>query len=1171
MADPATIIGLVAGLLSLGIQVHDNLLTYIRTIKDREDDIASVSSQAATLKGILEIIQTSSQNGPVGNQALSDMVTSSLQSSLRELTLLQNELASINTSQQSSASSTVKGKIKETAAVLSFPRARLKLAKLEERIRSANATLQTALQALGLEKLDAINASVSNPGIATEVHDIATEVHDITAEIHGIATEAHSIAAEVHGISTSTTAALASLDNLHQSIQPLHGELSLVVPAVEHQTLQLSQQLHTEIGSLDQTVHQVGNELKSMSHSQLAILERMITTQQSQHERFDQLERLISSMPLDRASSSASAQLQPHKIPYSPHNLATLASKPDTLRELCDELSVPKSSLDFESERPLCNCRPRQAFSRHFRHIGPLWIFFEHKSKSPHFDDCEYAQINTTETTKVVGIATGSLARLVRGALAISFQLNYGAGGASINPYIGYRPLVDGDTAPVFKLVSLVSCCLLINHKTVTVDDLERLYNSARAGIRKLYQDGKAGPRDQDAQSGETVLHGLAGWFYHLPDETFIVLDPISKDQVWRTHETGYRRVLADLIGYGVPLDAVDNRGRTKADCMFEHFRSPGFQGESRLNRRIQSFLELLPACASSEQRQLSVPEYMPGIVRYADPKFHPSVLLAFPSLFELVDLSPMAVAALRNDDEEVRRLALRDPTAVLRFNIWNLTPLHYATEWPELLRTMMGFVPSLPDSDPELSRSVFRYAAVWADRTCSEKHNSVVCNDSGYCESAEILLENFWAPIRYSPKLPESSSHRLKKAIVLNLKECRSTLQSTLEDLGLLPLPSPRTGIEEDVFIPDDSIASVVTTLERDRGISLLSHPDLMRKPAMSSLYLYHELQDCEWAELLWEHGFRDVNSCHIDSKYRQYSSSGDPPLARRSTTRRPLVVEAWLLDHGADLLQPSKRERGEALGHLAVHGLAYTIGEHLFPSRDRRPLFPDDVASLVKLYPIATSKDMKVSDKCTCPCSVGGCTPFQIMFKPSTTMDRWSHGQYLRDPEYVNKTITNRLNRIRRELFPRGAFQYPEQYYELLRVLTFDKLRIRHTCCMWYATPDQFEPRDEDEIEEIQSEDSALIQELETLMEEFQRVKFSSEDEFWDFLDNTWPPRVEEVIADMDRLEESEEHKQALRSIGVELQVVPEKRKWNRKLDLLAGVDWWLKRVDRIVAEAY
>ncbi|KAK3682820.1 hypothetical protein B0T22DRAFT_472051 [Podospora appendiculata] len=114
-----------------------------------------------------------------------------------------------------------------------------------------------------------------------------------------------------------------------------------------------------------------------------------------------------------------------------------------------------------------------------------------------------------------------------------------------------------------------------------------------------------------------------------------------------------------------------------------------------------------------------------------------------------------------------------------------------------------------------------------------------------------------------------------------------------------------------------------------------------------------------------------------------------------------------------------------------------------------------------------------------------------------------------------------------------------------------------------------------DENEVKEIWSEDSALIQVLETLMEEFQQVKFSSEDEFWDFLDNTWPPRVDEIIADMARLEESEGRKESLRSIGVELVCEEEGSHTEKRAPLLEktvkDANYWIRRMDEIVGKAY
>jgi hypothetical protein len=88
------------------------------------------------------------------------------------------------------------------------------------------------------------------------------------------------------------------------------------------------------------------------------------------------------------------------------------------------------------------------------------------------------------------------------------------------------------------------------------------------------------------------------------------------------------------------------------------------------------------------------------------------------------------------------------------------------------------------------------------------------------------------------------------------------------------------------------------------------------------------------------------------------------------------------------------------------------------------------------------------------------------------------------------------------------------------VLRVLTFERFEIRHTCreMAIYRNSRHGETYSEADIDDLHIEDAELIIRLELLVSEFENAYASSEDpSFYNFDKGYWTPRMDKVIADM------------------------------------------------------
>ncbi|KAK4147438.1 uncharacterized protein C8A04DRAFT_34148 [Dichotomopilus funicola] len=151
MTDPLSVAGLVAGLLSLGLQVSGGITQYIDALECREAEIASAKRQNDTLQTLLQVVNSSL----IPLQREQPTVTLTVQhcvdvcnDELKKLGELVVKLAPQPPSP--SGVDSQRSKWKAHGDKLRYPFSRPKLQQLEDRLRNANASLQLALQTLEL-------------------------------------------------------------------------------------------------------------------------------------------------------------------------------------------------------------------------------------------------------------------------------------------------------------------------------------------------------------------------------------------------------------------------------------------------------------------------------------------------------------------------------------------------------------------------------------------------------------------------------------------------------------------------------------------------------------------------------------------------------------------------------------------------------------------------------------------------------------------------------------------------------------------------------------------------------------------------------------------------------------------------------------------------------------
>ncbi|KAF5717148.1 hypothetical protein FMUND_5966 [Fusarium mundagurra] len=196
MAEAA---GTAIGIISFGLQLYTGLSEYLDAVKGREEDLLQAKNNARTLQCSLKAIEdTMSQvNGNAMAQDAVEECKSSCESELKALHELLNDLQGkpINPSDPVS-------KARGSMQKLSYPFKKKNIARLEERLKSANNVLKTALSALQLailndqstailslqQTVETIRAQTENPSRTTEFPNFNTKIDEILAHMRSAET-----------------------------------------------------------------------------------------------------------------------------------------------------------------------------------------------------------------------------------------------------------------------------------------------------------------------------------------------------------------------------------------------------------------------------------------------------------------------------------------------------------------------------------------------------------------------------------------------------------------------------------------------------------------------------------------------------------------------------------------------------------------------------------------------------------------------------------------------------------------------------------------------------------------------------------------------------------------------------------------------------------------------
>lgn len=286
--------------------------------------------------------------------------------------------------------------------------------------------------------------------------------------------------------------------------------------------------------------------------------------------------------------------------------------------------------------------------------------------------------------------------------------------------------------------------------------------------------------------------------------------------------------------------------------------------------------------------------------------------------------------------------------------------------------------------------------------------------------------------------------------------------------------------------------------------------------------------------AQFLWDAGFRETDKldewglCPL-----MYCSELD--LGFTSFDQWELV--AWLVGIGADLYRwqqytnhkrmakdddyPSNDGYGQiqlsnrASSTTALHYLASHWARWISHGGGRMVEALSEQARCVQRHVLTEA----LPDCCSCACSIIGCMPYTLMAKYPVMLAR--HETYI-PITYVR----SRVLRITQAVAQYLEIDQPSLAWlrcEMIRLNTFEKLELHHTCCEtnWLRTHAGyrnfiFERYGDEEKIEINEEQTEQLKKLETWLVEFNEKLDESASTFCEFLEGYWTDRMNEVLSE-------------------------------------------------------
>ena len=403
----------------------------------------------------------------------------------------------------------------------------------------------------------------------------------------------------------------------------------------------------------------------------------------------------------------------------------------------------------------------------------------------------------------------------------------------------------------------------------------------------------------------------------------------------------------------------------------------------------------------------------------------------------------------------------------------FGLTPLHLSIYWPLGMKILLA-AGVQPDG------GVLANTREWVREPLTPLHYAI------YNRQDEAIL----VLLNADSSLSCGEYHALERLIDCHYEPWSLVVTATIEAMmersnrlrnlaiaHLSPCELNRLYIshgDESIKILDAYAAPTANALE---NVGVKIPGALKPNSVVGTFYNCLERLSPELADQLWSSGFRDID---VQDEY------GLTPL-EKACWEGQLDMVNWFMSHGGDPTTVVKGHSQNAF-HLLSWGLNECLSYTALHEFDTKLL---DIASRMGEL-CGTS----CYDSCRCACSPQGCTPTAILLR------RASRPWYEKSDLFSSWCRSLDLSPDATEIC----------CLEFARLETFERLGITHVCCEFQYWPVS-DPMPQDTIDEIQDEESEMIDQLESWMVLYKEEKAKFEGSAVDFL-SKWSDMLKDEL---------------------------------------------------------
>ncbi|KAI9645235.1 hypothetical protein NHQ30_005969 [Ciborinia camelliae] len=1071
MADVA---GTVVGVVSLGLQVAQGIVSYYSAYQGQIEDVDKISQRAKALHATLIILQTRLANIPIPHTASMTQVESAIfscEDSIQRLDTILQKCLVVN------LPSGTKENLRRFAKKALFPFRENTLRELEHVVGRFQSNLDTALLALIFSEQSSnhLQTSSSIASLLNQAGNVNTTITQIDGNLSNLANTCNIIDTSIQQVhaNTSNTAAIigTSLSSIERGADTVISSLAEVDRSISEQSL------HS--WSLAASVTREFATIGAMLNDFPAIVQR---------EVFRALE--------------------------SHHKQTQVTDKSIRSENIFDgkELPVRKPSLR-KTRRVSCSCQSRNGWKFNRWHFmgGYLKLVYSRRGPDTHSRDC-HSRLSC-ESKRTLELSFLDNTKLISGIWRMAINFSSTASTFSISPSLSYRRIVSWE-APAFALLRGIDI-MRMESKPLTTSYI----NNLNIQLRHLLNSGQASLTDTDICGTSLLHHVCLGISFS---------KAFDHSDVYRE----YKRLVVFLASHSTMPNEPDSYGKRPLDYIFREgifFRyTPEF---------VDIFLELADAGlehslpwnnATPDPR--SYPAYS---VNFATSLFE--LRHRMPELPQDSHCGILSEAILQKSESLVRHILDTSPENLYEKNDLGQTPLHLSAGWPVGISTLLDAGGNyLIGEEDAFGVLPIAYACNWkclpAVQLLLDADSPLYSSKSAYRSNVNHVLLN--AILNSSKEIVQSITFalaarrkRLYELASRSLPQSAENILSIADDqvldlnaysvcksLKILEVPVP-----ESIRVPGDSYPTVYHYLfnnycENTDGTVLA-------------------LPRVELAEIFYDAGFRDLMN---DSIWIIASAS----LSLHRTVSfwqvhfdKICKLVWWLAQKVNSIYHDHKNgEFRITLWNSHIRFLAIDIVDYMV-YKDEDPvhrssftgeLFPCEA----KYFIISAVTDCPTVHECQCACSSRGCelvTNILKYFTSTTTIrnrisyswNRASSKALLCKPRVERKVGAVRcvivtLNTILGE----GSEIWRFLISGLIRFATFTALDLTHTCCVVRLPTlgNSFTPFNAENRQDIQEEESAQIEELEILVAEFEAKYLELGQPILEFFDGYWSSRMQE-----------------------------------------------------------